>query len=94
VEQTTYKGFQGSILSMLRNDAVGDYSKAFQIVGKQKREILLIWGTADTEITKEMIQDIRSFIPHLKFKPVEGVGHEIVFQKPDAVNSLILSFLE
>jgi len=80
VEQTTYKGFQRSILSMLRNDALGDYSKAYQIVGKQKRDILLIWGTADTEITKEMITDIRSFIPRLKFKPVEGVGHGIVCQ--------------
>ena len=94
VEQTTYKGFQRSILSMLRSDALGDYSKAYQIVGKQKRDIFLIWGTADTEITKEMIQDIRSFVPHLEFRPVEGVGHGIVFQKPDTVNSLIISFLE
>ena len=84
VEQTTYKGFQRSVLSMLRNDAVGDYSPAYQIIGDQKRDILLIWGTADTEITKEMIRDIRSFIPHLKFKPVEGVGHGIVCQKPDS----------
>ena len=93
VEQTTYKGFQRSVLSMLRNDAVGDYSNAYQIIGDQKRDILLIWGTADTEITKEMIRDIRSFIPHLKFKPVEGVGHGIVFQEPDTVNNLIIGFL-
>ncbi len=93
VEQTTYKGFQRSVLSMLRNDAVGDYSNAYQIIGDQKRDILLIWGTEDTEITKEMIRDIRSFIPHLKFKPVEGVGHGIVFQKPDTVNNLIIDFL-
>lgn len=94
MEQITYKGFQQSILSMLRNDAVGDYSNAYQIVGNQKRDILLIWGTADTEITKEMIRDIRSLVPHLQFKPVEGVGHGIVCQKPDTVNSLIISFLE
>ncbi|MBW2545387.1 MAG: alpha/beta hydrolase [Deltaproteobacteria bacterium] len=93
VEQTTYKGFQRSVLSMLRNDAVGDYSNAYQIIGNQKRDILLIWGTADTEITKEMIRDIRSFIPHLKFKPVEDVGHGIVFQEPDTVNNLIIGFL-
>ncbi len=78
---------------MLRNDALGDYTKAYQIVGKQKRDILLIWGTADTEITREMIRDIRSLIPGLEFKPLDGVGHGIVFQKPDAVNDLVLSFL-
>ena len=93
-EQTTYKGFQQAILSMLRNDAMLDYSKAYQTVGKQKRAILLIWGTGDTEINKEMIGDIRSFLPDLQFKPVEGVGHGIVFQKPDVVNNLIIDFLQ
>ena len=92
-DQTTYKGFQQSILSMLRNNAVGDYSKSYQIVGNQNREILLIWGTEDAEISKQMISDIQSFIPNLTFKPVESVGHGIVFQKPDTVNSLINSFL-
>ena len=91
--QTTYKGFQQSILSMLRNNPVGDYSKSYQMVGNQDREILLIWGTEDTEISTQMISNIQSFIPNLVFKPVEGVGHGIVFQKPDTVNSLINSFL-
>ena len=93
VEQTTYKGFQQSILSMLRNDAVGDYRAAYQIVGGQKRNVLLIWGTDDTGVTKPMIGDIQSAIPRLTFKPVEGVGHGIVFQKPETVNKLIINFL-
>jgi len=53
----------------------------------------LIWGTEDTEITREMIKDIRSFFPHLQFKPVDNVGHGIVFQKPEKVNTLIIDFL-
>jgi len=93
VEQTTYKGFQRSLLSMLRNNAIGDYTNAYQILSKQKREILLIWGTADSEITKDMIKDIQSFLPKLKFKSVEGVGHGIVFQKPQIINKLIIDFL-
>ena len=93
VEQTTYKGFQQSILSMLRNNAVGDYRPAYQIVGRQRRHVLLIWGTGDTEVTPQMIADIKAFIPGLTFKPVEGAGHGIVFQKPETVNRLIISFL-
>jgi pimeloyl-ACP methyl ester carboxylesterase len=92
-EQTSYKGFQQSILSMLRNDAVGDYRAAYQIVGRQKRDVLLIWGTEDTGVTKPMIGDIQSAIPRLTFKPVEDVGHGIVFQKPETVNKLIINFL-
>ena len=93
VEQTTYKGFQQSLLSMLRNDAVRDYTDAYQVLSKQDREILLIWGTEDTEITREMIKDIRSFLPLLQFKPVEDVGHGIVFQQPEIINALIIDFL-
>ena len=93
VEQTTYKGFQQSILSMLRNNAVGDYRPAYQIVGRQRRHVLLIWGTGDTEVTRQMIADIKAFIPGLTFKPVEGAGHGIVFQKPETVSTLIISFL-
>ncbi|OQX99374.1 MAG: hypothetical protein B6I20_10030 [Bacteroidetes bacterium 4572_117] len=93
VEQTTYKGFQQSLLSMLRNDAVRDYTGAYRILGKQKREILLIWGTDDTEITKEMINDIRDLLPNVQFKPVKGAGHGLVSQKYEIVNSLITGFL-
>ncbi len=94
IEQTTYKGFQQSLLSMLRNNAVRDYSIAYQQVATHKREILLIWGTEDTEITKEMITDIRAYLPQLQFKPVEDAGHGVVFQKYAIVNSLIIDFLQ
>lgn len=92
-EQTTYKGFQRSLLSMLRNDALGNYNNAYDIVGKQKREILLVWGTNDTEITEEMIKDVRSFIPDITFMPVENTGHGILFQESDKVNQSIIGFL-
>jgi len=94
VEQTTYKGFQQSILSMLRNDAVGDYRPAYQIVGRQKRDVLLIRGTEDTGFTKPMVSEIQSFVPRLTFKPVEGVGHVPMFQKPKIINNLIINFLQ
>ncbi len=94
-DQTTYKGFQQSMLSMIRNDAlVGDYSAAYTSVGRQKRDVLLIWGNQDTEVTKPMIDNIQSSIPHLEFKPVEGAGHSIVFQNPGEISNFIIKFLK
>lgn len=93
-EQTTYKGFQRSLLSMLRNDALDDYSNAYQAVGKQKRDILLIWGTEDSEITETMIHDIKMFIPAIEAKPIKDVGHGILIQKSDEINSFIIDFLQ
>ena len=92
-EQTTYKGFQQSMLSMLRNNAVGDYRPAYRILGGQKRDVLLIWGTEDTGVTQPMVSEIQALVPRLTFKPVEDVGHGIVFQKPEIVNALLTGFL-
>jgi len=93
VQQTTYKGFRQSLLSMLRNDALGDYTNAYNILGKQKRQTLLVWGTADSEITSEMVQSIRSLIPEIAFESVEGAGHGLFIQEPEKINPLVLDFL-
>jgi len=94
IKQTTYKGFQKSLLSMLRNDAVKDYTDAYKTVGKQNRQILLIWGKDDTEITPEMIKNIRMLLPDVTFKPVNNAGHGVVFNKYEIVNDLMIDFLK
>ncbi|MDT8271806.1 MAG: alpha/beta hydrolase [Desulfomonilia bacterium] len=94
IEQTTYRGFQRSVLSMLRSDAVGDYRDAYRRVGDQDRETLLIWGTEDTEVAREMIEEVRESLPRLRFEPIEGTGHGVVFQRPQRVTDLILDFLQ
>jgi pimeloyl-ACP methyl ester carboxylesterase len=93
-EQTRYKGFQRSLLSMLRNNAIGDYTDSYEKLGERKRDILLIWGTDDSEINQEMITEIKNYLPGLKFEAVDGVGHGIVFQKPGVVNNLLIDFLK
>jgi pimeloyl-ACP methyl ester carboxylesterase len=94
-EQTTYKGFQRSLLSMLRNDAIsGDYSPSYQSVGEQGRKVLLIWGNEDEEVTQPMIDRIKSLIPNIELKEVKKVGHGVLFQKPNVINNLLISFLK
>jgi pimeloyl-ACP methyl ester carboxylesterase len=93
LEQTAYKGFHRSFLSMMRSDALGNYDAAYRIVGRQDREILLIWGEKDAEISAEMIADVRRFMPDLDFRPVPEAGHGIVLEKPDLLNDCVLGFL-
>lgn len=93
-EQTKYVGFQQSLLSMLRGDALGDYSDAYRAVGRANPKVLLVWGTADADVSRAMIDDARSLIPAMRFEPVEGAGHGLVLQQPDVVNKLMLEFLD
>jgi pimeloyl-ACP methyl ester carboxylesterase len=92
--QTQYKGFEQATLAMARSDAWADYTDDFQTVGKQARKVLLIWGTADNDITPQMVQAIQKALPNVQFKQLEGVGHDPQVDVPGQVNSLILDFLK
>jgi len=63
-------------------------------VGKQDRQVMLIWGTLDEDITPEMIQQIRDRIPDLQFEQLEGLGHDPQVIVADRINKLIIDFLK
>ncbi len=93
VKQIVFKGFQRSFLSMIRHDSFDDYTSVYQTVGHQKRESLLIWGVQDTEVKKEIIEDIQVCIPHIQLAYIENAGHGIVFQTPQEIIQIITRFL-
>jgi pimeloyl-ACP methyl ester carboxylesterase len=94
VEQASYEGFQRSLLSFLRSDALRDYSSEYEFVGRQNIPSLLIWGAEDDEINRDMIDSIRSYMPNLAFARVNDAGHGIVMQEPEIVTYWILDFLD
>ncbi len=93
-DQTQYKGFEQATLAMFRSDANADYTADYNTVGKQARKILLIWGTADNDITPQMVQAIQTALPNVQFKQLDGIGHDPQVEVADQVNSLILDFLK
>jgi len=93
-DQTQFKGFEKASLAAARSDAWADYTADYETVGKQARKLLLIWGTADSDITPQMVQAIQKALPNIQFKQLEGVGHDPQVDVPDQVNSLILDFLK
>jgi len=93
VEQASYEGFQRSLLSFLRSDALRDYRSEYEFVGRHNIPSLLIWGAEDDEINREMIDSIRSYMPNLAFARVNDAGHGIVMQEPEIVTYWLLDFL-
>lgn len=92
-KQMTYQGFQRAFLSMARSDAFNDYSTAYQSVGQQKHNSLLIWGTQDSEVKKEIIDNIRSLMPSIQLIEIESAGHGIVFEAPEKISQIVTAFL-
>jgi pimeloyl-ACP methyl ester carboxylesterase len=93
-DQTQFKGFEKASLAAARSDAWADYTADYEKVGKQERKILLIWGTADNDITPQMVQAMQKAFPNVQFKQLDGIGHDPQVEVPDQVNSLILDFLK
>jgi pimeloyl-ACP methyl ester carboxylesterase len=93
-DQTQFKGFEQATLAMFRSDATADYTADYETVGKQARKVLLIWGTADNDITPQMVQAIQKALPNVQFKQIEGAGHDPQVDVPDQVNGMILDFLK
>ncbi len=93
-EQTQFKGFEKASLAAVRSDAWADYTADYQKVGQQGHRILLIWGTADNDISPEMVQAIQKALPNVVFKQLDGVGHDPQVEVADQVNNLILDFLK
>jgi pimeloyl-ACP methyl ester carboxylesterase len=93
-QQMEYRGFQRALVSMLKSDALGDYTEEYKIVGKQDRKMMIIWGSEDDEITLPLITLLRELLPSAEFHTLQGVGHGVVFHKPQEVEELLLGFFE
>lgn len=93
-DQTQFKGFEKASLAMARSDAWADYTADFQAVGRQNRNVMLIWGTEDNDISTEMVQAMRAALPNVQFKQLDDVGHDPQVEVPDQVNSMVLDFLK
>jgi pimeloyl-ACP methyl ester carboxylesterase len=93
-DQITYEGFERAALSMFRGDVMRDCRDAYRAVGKQNRRVLLIWGTEDTDISREMIDEIQKAIPTVQLYVLEGVGHQLNVESVQKVNDLVIDFLK
>jgi pimeloyl-ACP methyl ester carboxylesterase len=92
-EQIRYKGFEKAALSMFRGDIMKDCRDAYRAVGKQSRKVLLIWGTEDSDISREMIDEIQEAIPTVQLHVLEGIGHQLNIESVQKVNDLVINFL-
>ncbi|MBM3166520.1 MAG: alpha/beta hydrolase [Chloroflexi bacterium] len=93
-EQITYEGFERAALSMFRGDVMRDCRDAYRAVGKQDRKVLLVWGTEDSDISRDMIDEIQKAIPGVQLYVLEGVGHQLNIESVQKVNEAVIDFLK
>lgn len=86
-------GFLRALLSTIRHGPLEAMENAYQRVGHQERQVLLIWGREDCTVPFALSNRVRALMPNAVFHPIEGVGHVPHLEKPDLVNALLVDFL-
>ncbi len=90
-EQTRFEGFERSLLSFSRSDALEHYYDTYAALGAQPK--LLIWGTADPEIPRAHIDFLREKLESVTYVELAGAGHGVAVERKDEVNRSLSSFL-
>ena len=93
-DQMQYRGFRRSVLAMLRQFPMGGLEHDFAIMGRQDRDVLLVWGTADKILPFDLSRIARELLPRAEFHVVEEGSHIAHWEQPEAVNPVILGFLQ
>lgn len=90
-EQTRFEGFERSLLSMSRTDALTSYRDTYAALADQPK--LLLWGSEDGEMPREHMEQIRLSSPNVLLIEIEGAGHGVNVERKEEVNRRIVEFL-
>ena len=88
-----YRGFKRALLSTARHMPLTGLAESYARVGQQGRPTLLLWGRHDRMIPFETHHKVLAAIPHAEFHPIEGASHIPHYERPEAVNPLLIGFL-
>ena len=91
--QMQFKGWKRAKLSNIRFLDLEEISNSYKIVGKQKRSVLLTWGTADKMIPENSINRMRQVIPGIEYHKIDGAGHVAHYEHPEIINPILVDFL-
>lgn len=91
-QQTIYKGFEYSLYSMCSSDAMRDYTNEYRVVADMKKDFMMVWGTRDNNISREMIKNIMDILPDVTLHEYNQVGHSPNLERPVEFNRLVIEF--
>ena len=93
MSQFRCKGTERALFSQFRSDAYGDYREATRSAAAAIKDILLIRGTNDSDITEAMIAEARSNLPGCAFEELSGSGHNPGADMTEKFNRLLVDYI-
>ena len=91
--QTQFKGFGRAILSTMRCITREDTLAIYRDLAEKKIPTLILRGEEDQTISANDIEILRAYLPFAQFHPISEAGHIPHYEKPSAVNPILINFL-
>jgi len=91
--QMQYRGYKRALLSTMRHMHMNQLGPVYERVGRQKKPVLLIWGTKDAILPFHNSDKVKKAVPDLVFHAIEGGGHNSNYENAVIANSIMLKFL-
>jgi len=88
-----YKGTLSAWLSTMRHFPVQGLESSYRAVGDSRMPVLLVWGKEDRVLPFATTEKIEAAIPQAELLALAQAGHASHYERRDAVNAAILSFL-
>jgi pimeloyl-ACP methyl ester carboxylesterase len=92
--QMRYHGFKRAILSTMRSGILDSQLHLYRQLGALQKPTLLFWGKNDTTTPFKDHTLILEALPHAEFHAIAHCGHIPHYEKPDAVNPILMEFLK
>ncbi|HXF85127.1 MAG TPA: alpha/beta hydrolase [Anaerolineales bacterium] len=92
--QMQFKGFIRAILSTIRSGMLNSFIETYRSVGESGTPVLLLWGRDDKTVPLEHSRDLQAAMPQAKLRIIENCGHIPHYERPEAVNPILLEFLK
>lgn len=91
--QMQYRGFGRALLSTLHERASVDLDTLYARVGATNVPVMLVWGTQDQTVPISNAATVRTAIPQVEYRPIDGAGHLPHMEQTVLVNDLLIRFL-
>jgi pimeloyl-ACP methyl ester carboxylesterase len=73
--------------------ACNDYAGGAQAAARIKCPVMLIAGNRDQMTSPRAMQELMKLMPHAQYVMLEGAGHALMAEQPDAVLDTLIRFL-
>lgn len=86
-------GFLPSLIKLARNLPLWEEGFALRL-GEIKQKTLVVWGAEDRIFPSDVARELHATIPGSSLAIVPDAGHIPQWEKPEAVNRILLEFLQ